>query len=65
MLNDRRTHALDLLSKPNPQAGNSGLVIADDTLHLSLGFGEELQNEAHRLGAICRMRAKTSPAGIG
>lgn len=65
VLHNRCTRALDLGTKPDTEANRARLVIACDALDLCGRLREELQNKAHRSGAICRSLAKTSPAGIG
>src|SRR5437667_7653539 len=65
MLDDGRTSALHLLAEPNSQTRNSRFVISGGTLDLRARLWEELENEAHRPGAIRRKRANTSFAGIG
>ena len=64
MLDDRCTHtlSLDLGAKSNSKTVNARLVVAGHALYLRLCFGEEFQDKAHWVGAICRSRAKTSPA---
>jgi hypothetical protein len=64
MLDNSCANTLNLLAKPCAQARNPGLVIARDALQLGGRFGEKLENQAHRLGAICFSRANTSPAGM-
>lgn len=65
VLNDGCAGALDLVAETNPETGRARLVVAGDALDLRGCLREELQDKAHQSGAICRSRAKTSPAGIG
>lgn len=65
LTNDRRADALDLGTKPCPQARNAPLVVSGRLLAITLGLREKLEHCAHWPGAISRSRAKTSAAGIG
>lgn len=63
MLNYRGASILHLVPKSGTKAGNLGLVVASNTLNLSLCFGMELENKVYRSGAISRSLRKTSAAG--